>query len=294
MRAALCFPPSSIGAFVVDAVIGGGGAAVVYRAVHPTLGEVALKVLRTPAASSSSSSTSSASSSSSAASSHDHAAREALAARKAANGNVVEVYAAGVDDGCAWIATEFVDGGTVLDRLRAGPLSPREAVDLVEGVVDGLVAAHAHGVVHRDLKPANLLLTSTGTVKIADFGVAVAPSFGSGDARVFGTPSYMSPEQARGEDVDARSDLFAVGTLFVELLTGANPWARATTEETLSAVDAARLPSLPSSTPPALRDLIEQLVQRDPELRGESARWARAALQRVSSTMASDERGQRA
>lgn len=258
--------PTHVGAFTITGVLGRGGMARVYRAQHPALGEVALKVLHRDVATFINA---------------ERFEREALAARAAAHANVVEVYAAGVDDGDRWIASELVDGGTVHELWKKmGVLPPLLAVKIVAGALDGLAAAHAHHITHRDLKAANLLLTRDGVVKLADFGVAkdhgatTLTSLGL----VFGTPSNMSPEQARGERVDGRSDLFAVGTLFHELLTGVNPFARHNATASLLAVDAARAPPLPASVPNTLRDIVEKLLQRDPELRFQSVHELRAAL----------------
>ncbi len=156
--------------------------------------------------------------------------REAQAAASLDAPSIVAVYDTGEDDrGVPWIVMEYVDGRTLRDILNTeGRLLPQRALEITADVCSALHAAHAAGMVHRDIKPANVMLTSRGEVKVMDFGIARAAA---GDestmtqtSAVIGTAAYLSPEQARGEHVDARSDLYSTGCLLYELVTGAPPF----------------------------------------------------------------------
>jgi tetratricopeptide (TPR) repeat protein len=149
--------------------------------------------------------------------------REAQLGARLHHPHLLGVHDAGEDHGLPWLAVELVEGGTLADRLRAGPLPPPEALRILQGIAAGLGWLHRFdgaGRVHRDLKPANVLLHH-GVPKIGDYGLATALSGDAGAwSRAVGTPAYMSPEQARGERIDGRSDLFALGAIAWELLTG--------------------------------------------------------------------------
>jgi eukaryotic-like serine/threonine-protein kinase len=152
--------------------------------------------------------------------------REARMAARLSHPNVVQVYDAGEEDDRPYIVMEYVPGHTVADELRArGKLEPPRVVDLALQVCGGLELAHSSGLVHRDVKPQNLLLRDDGTVKIADFGIARAAEatnltqIGS----ILGTAAYLSPEQAEGEPVTAAADIFSLGVVLYELLTGTTP-----------------------------------------------------------------------
>ncbi len=186
--------------------------------------------------------------------------------------------------GVLWLSTRFLDGGSLIDLSdRVGPLPAVAALPIIAAVLEGLVHAHAIGVVHRDLKPHNVLIDHDGSVCIADFGVARA----IGDAPLtqagarYGTPAYMSPEQATGAVVDERSDLFSTGVLLYHLVSGHNPFARASVQETMAAVARADVPALPPVVrlPAAAARLLEALLARAPDARPPSAAAALATLQ---------------
>ena len=154
--------------------------------------------------------------------------------------------------------TEFLEGETLRTRLDRGPLSWRKAAELGALIADGLAAAHAKGIIHRDLKPANIFLTNDGRVKILDFGIAklLQPpedgATGSEDStvelRALGTTAYMTPEQVAGRSVDIRTDIFALGVLLHETITGRRLFLRASTAETVAAIlteDADALDTVP-------------------------------------------------
>lgn len=185
---------------------------------------------------------------------------------------------AGVDDRVL-IAMPLVDGGSVSGlAAKYGKLPPGYAAELLRQLLDALIAVHEQGVVHRDIKPANMLLSATGTGRphlwLTDFGVAVsvdAPRLTS-HSIVMGTPGYLAPEQLRGHDPDPRSDLYAVGMMGIQLLTGHKPRAQVRTE----AVD---LPPRPADVPDSLWHTVVSLADPDIDRRPVSARQARAALE---------------
>jgi serine/threonine-protein kinase len=154
--------------------------------------------------------------------------REARSAARLSHPGVVQVYDQGQHDGVAYLAMEYVPGRTLRDLMRErGTLTPREALDLLEPILDALGAAHAAGLVHRDVKPENVLLADDGRIKVADFGLARAIEGSSATTRssvVIGTVAYLAPEQVRAGVSDARSDVYGVGVVLFELLTGAPPY----------------------------------------------------------------------
>jgi two-component system, LytTR family, response regulator len=217
--------------------LGRGGMGIVYRAVDTRLGrEVALKVLPPGPRDDDE---------------HERRLRqEARAAATLSHPAISVVYEIDEAEGATFIAMELVRGETLAQVLSRGPLEPTRALDICLEVAEGLGEAHAHGVVHRDLKPKNVMLTSSGHAKIIDFGLAkllhLSPPLDSGTdtpargdtdpGRLVGTGAYMSPEQVRGAEVDARSDVFAFGALLFEMLSGRPAFLRDTGVETLHAV----------------------------------------------------------
>ena len=157
--------------------------------------------------------------------------REAQAAASLSHPNIVGVYDTGSEDGTHFIVMEYVDGRTLKDVIRAeGPLYPERAAEICEDVCSALAAAHARGLIHRDIKPGNVMLTPDGKVKVMDFGIARATTSETitQTAAVVGTAQYISPEQAQGQTVDYRSDLYSVGCCLYEMLTGTVPFTGAT------------------------------------------------------------------
>jgi serine/threonine-protein kinase len=155
--------------------------------------------------------------------------REAQAAANLTHPNIVAVYDWGPIDTTYFIVMEYVSGRTLAEIIReAAPINPDRAADLAAGVASALGFAHRNGVVHRDIKPANVIIDDAGEVKVADFGIARALSGGAGDltqtGTVMGTATYFSPEQAQGQDVDPRSDLYSLGVLLYEMITGRPPF----------------------------------------------------------------------
>jgi eukaryotic-like serine/threonine-protein kinase len=197
--------------------------------------------------------------------------REARLAARLAHPNVVRVYDVGVDDdGRPFIAMEYVDGETLAAvLLHRGPLPPREVAELGIQACRALAAAHDAGLVHRDVKPQNLLLRSDGVLKLGDFGVAV----GLEGTRltlagtVLGTAAYLAPEQARGEEVTAAADVYGLGAVLYELLTGRPPRNPAT----LAELAVTETIATPGDTPPDLARVVMRCLEPEPEDRPASA-----------------------
>ena len=211
-------PGSSFGPYRIVAPLGRGGMASVYRALDPALDrQVALKVLPPEFL-------------------HDPAfaerfRQEARVAARLEHPHVVPIHAFGIDDGRPWMAMRLVTGGSLAQRLQRGPLAPRELAALLRDVAGALDYAHARGVVHRDVKPANVLLDESGRAYLADFGIAKileASSVATATGMVQGTPSYMAPEQAMGSRVDGAADVYALGVVAFECLTGRVPYGGTT------------------------------------------------------------------
>jgi len=204
--------------------------------------------------------------------------REARAASALDHPNIATVYDIGEDGGELFIAMALYEGETLKQRLERHALPVDEAVQVLRQVALGLEAAHRAGIVHRDIKPANILVTSGGIVKILDFGLAKLVSDASGQGlteagQAMGTVLYMSPEQLRGQAVDPRSDLWALGVLAYELLTGISPFRAESGEATAMRILNEEPPSLASipKMPGWLAELVAQLLRKDPVNRPSSA-----------------------
>ncbi len=249
---------SRLGPYEVLGLLGAGGMGEVYRAHDPRLGrDVALKVILTEGEPS--------------AERLKRFEDEARAVARLSHPNVLSVFDVGAHDGRPYVVFELLEGETLRQRLRTGPLPLRPAVETAMQACRGLQAAHARGILHRDLKPENLFLTSDGFVKILDFGLAKltrgdGAEAGAGRTQtvagvVMGTPGYLSPEQARGGEADARSDLFALGAILYEALSGRRAFSGATAAETISAILHEDPPPVRTASGP-LPGPVERVVRR--------------------------------
>src|SRR5438132_2896164 len=209
--------------------------------------------------------------------------QEARAAGSLNHPNVVAVYDIGVHGGEPYIVSELLEGAPLRERLGGKPLPAALVIDLASQLAEGLAAAHDKGVIHRDLKPENLFVTRGGRLKILDFGIAkltrAAPSVPQTDTgTVMGTVGYMSPEQVRGEHVDARSDLFSFGCILYEMLAGRAPFDRPSSMETGSAI---LHDEPPQTVPRELDPVLRRCLEKDPARRYPSAHELLLALARV-------------
>ena len=255
-------PGTTFGPYRVEALIGAGGMGQVYRATDTKLRRtVALKVLLSGLARD-----------------PDFESRfeqEAQLLAALNHPNIAAIYGTEDTDGVQALVLEFVDGSTLAERIARGPLPIREALPIAHKVASALEAAHEHGIIHRDLKPANIKIAPDGTAKVLDFGIARVNAGGSSTAPtaaatrtgvVVGTPAYMSPEQARGKLVDKRTDIWALGCVLYEMLTGRGAFAAETESDTLARV-IEREPewsALPTDVPESIRRLLTRCLQKDP------------------------------
>ncbi len=208
---------------------------------------------------------------------------EARAAGLLTHPNIVVIYDAGEEEGLFYITMELVEGRSLQSMLDARQLFPLPRVmKLMEQVCGALDFAHQHNVVHRDIKPANLMLTADDSVKITDFGTAKILQFGTAQtSHVMGTPSYMSPEQVKGKPVDGRSDIFSLGVILYELMTGEKPFpGQNITTVIYKIINEDPIPprSLDSSIHPGLSAVITRALSKDPDTRFQSCHELLEAL----------------
>lgn len=246
------------GRYRVGELIGRGGMSDVYVGSDSRLGRtVAIKILKSSLAADPSFRT--------------RFRQEAQAASRMAHPTIVRVFDAGEETVTAgghdvqlpFIVMERVSGRLLKDIIRMGPIEPLEAVRIMEGILTALEYSHRAGVVHRDIKPGNIMITSAGQVKVMDFGIARAISDSSATVAqttaILGTASYFSPEQAKGEQVDARTDLYSAGVVLFEMLTGRVPF-RGDTPVSVAYQHVSEPPVLPSSINPQLSPALDQVV----------------------------------
>jgi WD40 repeat protein len=263
-------PGSKLGRYEIVSAIGAGGMGEVYRARDLQLGrDVAIKVLSTDISLD-----------------KERLQRFEQEARITAatnHPNILAIYDIGTHENRPFIVSELLEGQTIGERLITGPFTMRRALEIAMQVADGLAVAHEKGIIHRDLKPDNLFLTKAGHVKILDFGIAKLTKPEAADSQqttatvaglVLGTLTYMSPEQVCGATVDHRSDIFSLGSVLYEMLTGAAAFHRPTRTEAVRAIlDLDPLDSPQAQKiPPAAQRVLQHCLEKDPAHRFQSAR----------------------
>ena len=270
-------PGTRVGPYEVVALLGAGGMAEVYRAKDTRLGrDVAIKVMSEalggdrPLV--------------------ERFGREAKLAASVAHPNVVALHDVGFHEGKPYFVTELLQGESLRERLAKGPIPLAKVLEWATQMAQGLAAAHERGIIHRDLKPENIFLTRDGHVKVLDFGIAklietaqattshgllddtMPPSgSGTGTGMVLGTPGYMSPEQVRGDPVDARTDFFSLGAVLYEMLCGRNAFAAGPVVERNYAILHDEPEPLPAAVPPQVAQVVHRCLEKDPARRFQSA-----------------------
>src|SRR5712691_1049549 len=277
----------TISHYRITGQLGSGGMGVVYEAQDLTLGcRVALKFLPSDVARDSAA--------------LDRFLFEARAASALNHPNICTIYAVENSDGQSFIAMELLEGQSLDHKLLGPPLPLDRLLDISIQLTEALEAAHAKGIVHRDIKPANIFITQRSQIKVLDFGLAKltreaemamdtvasqrGPAHLTSPGSTVGTVAYMSPEQARGEDLDIRSDLFSLGALMYQMATGRPPFTGATSAVIFSAIlehDPVPPLELNSELPPKLQEIIDQALEKDRDLRYQSAADLRSDLKRL-------------
>ena len=278
---------TKLGPYEIVAPLGAGGMGEVYRARDARLGrDVAIKVLPEALAKDA-----------------DRLRRFEQEARTIAalnHPNIMGIHDIGAHDGAPFLVSECLEGQTLREKLKSGPLPMRLAIEYALGMAQGLAAAHQKGIVHRDLKPENVFVIRDGRVKVLDFGLAklVRPeeshetvetltSPGTLPGMVMGTVGYMSPEQVRGETSDARSDIFSFGAVLYEMLTGKRAFKRETSAETMSAILREEPPELSGASwqgPLVLQRILLRCLEKNVERRFQSASDLAFAIESLSAT----------
>src|SRR6266550_1625244 len=274
--AAMPLPPGTpLGPYEILELLGKGGMGEVYRARDRRLDrDVALKVISDAIA-------------------HDSSARarferEAKAIAALTHPNILSIFDFSKDHDHWYAVTELLQGETLRDRLRRGKLTAAEAIEIVSAVSAGLIAAHDHGIIHRDLKPENVFLTRDGAIKILDFGLAQVKKKATEEEKtevlatkagqVVGTVTCMAPEQIRSEEAGPATDIFALGCMLYEMVSGGRPFCGDSSIEVIAAVLKAPPSPLPQGVAPEIARVIMRCLEKDPTARFQSAREFREVL----------------
>jgi eukaryotic-like serine/threonine-protein kinase len=278
-----------LGPYKVESLLGSGGMGAVYLATDTRLDrKVAIKILEKEQQEN-----------------KDALARfekEAKAVAAISHPHIVSIYDVGIDQEIPYIVSEYLEGETLRDRLKRAALPWKKAADFGATITDALASAHAKGIIHRDLKPENIFIIADDHLKLLDFGLArltsseptkelsVLPTESLTAAGIImGTVPYMSPEQARGDIIDSRSDLFSFGCVLFEMITGRSPYSRSSPAETIAAILKEEAPRASESVsiPSELDELIARCLEKHPDSRFQSARDLSFELRQIVSSHAS-------
>ena len=280
---------TKLGPYEIQSQIGAGGMGEVYRARDSRLGrEVAIKILPESFAQD--------------AERLRRFEQESQAVAALNHPNILAIYDVGTRDGSPYLVSELLEGENLRAILEKGPIPQRKAIEYAVQIANGLAAAHDKGIVHRDLKPDNLYVCRDGRVKILDFGLAkmsaketpgvdgATMTQHTAAGVVMGTASYMAPEQVRGGQVDARTDMFSFGVVLYEMLSGKRAFQRDSSPETMTAILKEDVPELTDTklpVAPALEKIVRRCLEKSPEQRFQSAKDLAFALDALSGTSTS-------
>src|SRR5438128_508466 len=262
-----------LGRYEIKSPLGAGGMGEVYLAEDTQLGrKVAIELLPPEAISDENA--------------RKRLVREARAAATLDHPNICSIYEVGEADGRSFIAMQYVEGETLDLKLTHKPLALKESLSIASQIADALAEAHAHGIIHRDIKPSNIIVTARGQAKVMDFGLAklvIGATESEAETQtllttpgaILGTIPYMSPEQVRGEEIDARSDIFSLGVVLYEMLSRQQPFAGKSSAATASAILTHEPPLLArysSEVPAELERIVSKSLRKDPNQRYHTAR----------------------
>src|SRR6188472_906410 len=282
---------TQIGPYRIESVLGRGGMGVVYLALDERLGrKVGLKLLPQSLA---------------ADMTHlGRLKREARTASALNHPNIVTIHEIGEADSTSYIASELIDGETLRQRLARGPIALNEAIDIATQVASALAAAHNAGIVHRDIKPENIMLRPDGYVKVLDFGIAKLTEQRTDDhtiettatlqtrpGLVLGTARYMSPEQARGHNVDARSDIWSLGVVLYEMVGGSPPFRGETPSDCIAAIlttEPTPLSGVLPDVPLKLESILQQALRKNSDERYQTINEMLADLRMLKGELEAD------
>ena len=276
-RVAFAFAPPTIPGFELNELLGRGGSGVAWRARDTRLDRtVAIKFLLNNEKDAKAEANS------------ERLSREAAAAANLLHPSIVQVHQIGEAGGVPFLVMEYVEGGSLAEELRAGPMPAEKSVELVTSIADAVQHSHEKGIIHRDIKPGNILLSLTGVPQVCDFGLArkLDADYSlhqTGD--VVGTPAYMPPEQARGEVADERSDVYSIGAVLYELLCGRSPFQAAHPWEILyqvTTIDPLPLRQLNSAIPIDLETICQKCLEKNSDRRYQTAADLAADLKRYT------------
>ena len=276
-RVAFAFAPPTIPGFELNELLGRGGSGVAWRARDTRLDRtVAIKFLLNNEKDAKAEANS------------ERLSREAAAAANLLHPSIVQVHQIGEAGGVPFLVMEYVEGGSLAEELRAGPMPAEKSVELVTSIADAVQHSHEKGIIHRDIKPGNILLSLQGVPQVCDFGLArkLDADYSlhqTGD--VVGTPAYMPPEQARGEGADERSDVYSIGAVLYELLCGRSPFQAAHPWEILyqvTTIDPLPLRQLNSAIPIDLETICQKCLEKNSDRRYQTAADLAADLKRYT------------